>query len=369
MKITLITDLYSVKEDDPHTPRTLYDFVQSWRADGHDVSVIKPNFILNSFIRKKPFYKTGKYGDILNLNFHLPFIFISKKVKAELKDSIIIAHMPSGILFADKLNLPFVAGIHQSDIDVLTKPIYKFYFGKRLYKALKNAYLISCRSEHLKKKLLNLYPEFENKTFIASSGIDEEIILEREILLSNPTKVFTCANFKRRKNIDKIIEAIGGDKNFTLTIAGSGEREKYLHKLAKNFNNINFLGQIKNKEVLKYMRKSDIFILPSVNETLGIVYLEAMASGCITVGTKDTGIDGIIKDNENGFLIKPETDDIKDILYKIKSMDNNELKALQDNSFQTIRNYTKIICAKNYLQHILKFRNETDLNEHVFGSM
>src|SRR5574344_1000365 len=183
MKILLITDLYPVKENEETTPRTLFDFAQGWKNLGHEVYVIKPNFILNSIIRKKPFYKQGNYGNVLNLNFWLPFCGkINRKISAD----IIIAHMPSGILYADKLKLPFIAGIHQSDIDVLTKPLYKFYFGKRLLKALRNSKAIACRSFVLKNKLLKLYPEFEEKTFVAPSGIEESIIEKREVNISNP---------------------------------------------------------------------------------------------------------------------------------------------------------------------------------------
>ena len=360
MKIVLITDLYPVSEDEKFTPRTLFDFVKSWQKLGNDVCVVRPNFILNSFVRKKPFYKSGVYGTILNLNFFLPFVGRIKKPGCIKDADIVIAHMPSGILFADKLNIPFIAGIHQSDIDVLTKPLYKLYFKKRLSDALKNSVAIACRSEHLKDKLLTLYPEFKNKTFVASSGIDEKIIIKREINFSNLVKIFTAANFKKRKNIYKLIRGIGGDKNFFLKIAGSGECEKELKKLAQNFDNIEFVGYLKHEDILKIMRESDVFILPSENETLGLVYLESMASGCITVGTKNTGIDGIIKNGQNGFLIEPTVTEIKRVLNLIKNMDDNSLKSLGENSFRTIEKFTKTECAENYLQQILKFLNEND---------
>ena len=119
--------------------------------------------------------------------------------------------MPSGILFADKLELPFVAGIHNSDLEVLTNPLYKFHLKKRLEKALTNAKAIACRSFVIKDKLLKLYPEFESKTFTAPSGIDENIIHPSPFTPHpSPIKVLTCANFKKRKNIDKVIEACKG---------------------------------------------------------------------------------------------------------------------------------------------------------------
>ena len=39
-------------------------------------------------------------------------------------------------------------------------------------------------------------------------------------------------------------------------------------------------------------------------KTFGLVYLEAMARGCITVASRDEGFDGIIQDGVNGFLCK-----------------------------------------------------------------
>ena len=41
MKILFITDLYPVKENEKTTPRTLFDFVQEWKAAGNEVDVIK----------------------------------------------------------------------------------------------------------------------------------------------------------------------------------------------------------------------------------------------------------------------------------------------------------------------------------------
>ena len=48
----------------------------------------------------------------------------------------IIAHMPSGIIWANKIakkyKKPLICGVHVSDIEVLKKPLYKTYFAKQL---------------------------------------------------------------------------------------------------------------------------------------------------------------------------------------------------------------------------------------------
>lgn len=394
MNILFITDLYPVKSDEKTTPRTLLAFVEEWEKMGHNVDILKPNFILNSFLRGKPFYKSGQYEDVFNVNYWTPFWFDVKRkfngnsrlgTLAQLNKhnyNIVVAHMPSGILFADKLGLPFVAGIHNSDIEVLTNPLYKIHFKPRLEKALKNAKAIACRSFVLQDKLLKLYPEFEEKTFVAPSGIDKKaaIFLDAKqnekhsadtnfsrftshISLSSdmnhslltthhsPIKVLTCAHFKKRKNIDKVIKACKGLECFELTVIGDGKERKKLEKIDKN---VIFTGRLPHDEVLAKMRNSDIFVLPSVGETFGMVYLEAMASGCITVCTKGDGIDGIIKDRENGFLTEPNSESIKETLLNIKNLTKEELNSLYTNSFNTIQHYTSTLCAERYLQQILK---------------
>lgn len=357
MNILFITDLYPVSENEKTTPRTLLDFAQEWEKQGHNVNVIKPNFILNSFLRGKPFYKNGQYGKVFNVNYWTPFWF---NIKSKIPDflsscppsSLIVAHMPSGILFADKLGVPFVAGVHNSDLEVLTNPLYKFHFKRRLEKALHNAKAIACRSFVIKDKLLKLYPEFKNKTFTAPSGVKKEIIKKDfHNLNKEKIKVLTCANFKKRKNIDKVIEACKGLENFELTVIGDGKERKSLEKIDKS---VKFTGHLPHNQVLEKMHNSDIFILPSIGETFGMVYLEAMSQGCITICTKDDGISGIIKDGENGFLTLPISNEIRKILLNIKDMDDDRLNAMRYNSFHTIKEYTSDRCASEYLQQMFK---------------
>ena len=347
MKILVITDLYPIKEDEKYTPKTIYAFVQEWKKQGHEVKVIKPNFILNSFIRKKPFYKSGIYGEVENINYWLPFLGnLADKIKTELQADIIVAHMPSGLIFANQLGLNFCAAVHSSDIEVLTNPMYSFYFKSELERAYSNARKIACRSFAIKKKFLKLHPEFEAKTFVAPSGTEVNAI-NREWIQKDKIKILTCGQLIKRKNIDKVVLACEELNNVELTVIGSGPSENKLRRLSDK---PVFLGQLPHKEVLSRMREADIFILPSVNETFGMVYLEAMASGCITVCTRNDGIDGIINDEENGFLT--DTDNVKETLLRILSYsDKNKILF---NAYNTILLYNARIVAENYIKNILE---------------
>lgn len=354
MKILMITDLYPVKSEEINTPKTLYNFVQSWICQGHKVDVIKPNFILNSFLRKKPFYKTGWYENVYNVNYFTPFWF---NIKNKLKDidfesyDKIFAHMPSGEIFALHLGVEFTAGVHSSDFEVLSNPLYKFYFKSELEKAHKKASKIACRSYALKEKFIKNYPMHIHKTFVALSGVDIESKTNNSIkqkprymdgIKSDYKRVLTCANLIKRKNVDKLIEACNKIDNIQLTVIGDGSEKEKLRKMTTD---TVFLGRLSQDRVFERMRASDIFVLPSVNETFGLVYLEAMACGCITVGIKGEGIDGIIEDGVNGFLC--EVDELETKLREIiKRDDLNEIAA---RAVETAKKYTNETCAKNYL--------------------
>lgn len=395
MKILFITDLFPIKPNETTTPVTLYNFVIEWIKQGHSVDVIKPNFIFNSFLRGKPFYKTGFYDfngvKIFNVNYWTPFLFdikqkllkysksecLKEKKKGEENIStsshilqltsyydIVIAHMPSGIIFTDKLNIniPLICGVHCSDIEVLKNPLYKFYFKNHLKNAFKKANKIACRSFVLQRKFNKLMPEFATKTFVANSGVNTLSTYGHPVIVHNsPFTILTCANLIKRKNIDKLILAMKDLEGFKLKIIGDGKELKNLqNKVQLNSleQKVEFLGLLPHEKVLQEMLKAYIFILPSINETFGMVYLEAMASGCITVCTKNDGIDGIIKDGENGFLTEPTIEGIKETLLRIKNFDavksaSYNLEKIIENSLNTVKEYTPENCAKNYLKNII----------------
>ena len=222
-----------------------------------------------------------------------------------------------------------------------------------MLKALNNANKIFCRSYVLKDKLANLYPKYKEKTFVVPSGVDEKIILTDlpHNINTEKLKILTCANFKKRKNIDKVILALKYFDNVELTVVGDG---KGINKLKKLDKRTIFTGRLEHEKVIELMRQSDIFILPSVNETFGMVYLEAMASGCITMCCENEAIDGIIRFGENGFTVKPDEDYISDIVYRIAlDMDENSLNHIRKNALDTAKKYTKKSCAENYINMLV----------------
>jgi glycosyltransferase involved in cell wall biosynthesis len=85
--------------------------------------------------------------------------------------------------------------------------------------------------------------------------------------------------------------------------------------------NVIFLGKLPHSEVIKYMSsKCDVFSLPSWQEGFGIVYIEAMNNGIPVIGIKGQGIEDVIEDRKNGFLVEPkDVDDLADTIDYILS--------------------------------------------------
>lgn len=95
----------------------------------------------------------------------------------------------------------------------------------------------------------------------------------------------------------------------TLEIVGSGSEMERFQALCRELSverSVHFHGFLPNADVLAEMGKAQFFCMPSVDEGFGIVYLEAMASGCITIGTEGEGIADLIVHGVNGFLVPPD---------------------------------------------------------------
>ena len=97
-----------------------------------------------------------------------------------------------------------------------------------------------------------------------------------------------------------------------LTVIGQGPQREALENLCRELSvsdSVRFLGQIPNEEVFREMCTASYFVMASKPEGFGIVYLEAMAAGCVTVGTEGEGISDVIRHGENGFLVPADDPD------------------------------------------------------------
>jgi glycosyltransferase involved in cell wall biosynthesis len=69
---------------------------------------------------------------------------------------------------------------------------------------------------------------------------------------------------------------------------------------------VRFWGLRPHTELLQLYAQADVFAMPSLTEAFGAVFLEAMAAGVVTLGTRVGGIPEIIEDGRNGLLVNPD---------------------------------------------------------------
>lgn len=128
-----------------------------------------------------------------------------------------------------------------------------------------------------------------------------------------PCSLLQVSNLIRQKHVDTTLTAFAQVKKAhpeaRLTVIGRGPERENLESLARELGvarDVRFTGQLPNEEVLAEMARTQFFCMPSVREGFGIVYLEAMASGCLTMGTRGEGVADLIENGKNGFLVPPE---------------------------------------------------------------
>ncbi len=124
--------------------------------------------------------------------------------------------------------------------------------------------------------------------------------------------IFCCGNLYGRKDIPLLVrafEAISAEfPEIQLRIAGDGPDRESISKLVKSLScrdRIHLLGSIEHSAVQEEMRSADIFALVGWAEPFGVVFLEAMASGCAVVVSADAGVAEILEHGETAMLTKP----------------------------------------------------------------
>ena len=115
--------------------------------------------------------------------------------------------------------------------------------------------------------------------------------------------------------------------------------------------NVTFHGQMKRDDAQKIVREADCLIMVSSREAFGLVYIEAMAKGCVIVGTRGQGIDGIVKHGENGFLCKArDVDGLADVIKTIVALPKEQLKQISQKAVSTANDMTDRKVAERYIK-------------------
>lgn len=138
------------------------------------------------------------------------------------------------------------------------------------------------------------------------NGIEKEFIHFKPKDKKEPSdRIIFMGRLDPVKRVEWIVQAAQNleDKHFVLY----GPLQGYSNETLKNWEAIPNLEIISRKyekhDFIKWVSESDIYVLPSIRESLGITLLEAMALGVVPIASNALGPMDIIENNENGFII------------------------------------------------------------------
>ena len=184
--------------------------------------------------------------------------------------------------------------------DQLTK---KYVHQKILPKLVKNIDLIFSTGFDAANELKILTNQ---NVIVQPSGIND-IFFEKfdKSFEYSRFKIITVANLFSKKNISLILDISESLPQCDFVIVGSGPEEKYLRSLIKEkkIKNVNMVGFKTPIEVKNYYDNSDCYLLTSFAEGTPTSSLEAMACGLPIVSSTAGGLNHIVKEYENGFIV------------------------------------------------------------------
>ncbi|MBR3365848.1 glycosyltransferase [Candidatus Saccharibacteria bacterium] len=184
-------------------------------------------------------------------------------------------------------------------------------------------------------------------------GEPSKKILEKYHLEKDRPRVLYIGRIDPEKSIENVIKAfskvLSKIPEAEFILIGDGADKSRLEKLTENLEitgDVHFLGRILPPDLYELYRTGSVFATASETETQGIVLIEAAATGLPLVAVDAGAVKEICRNNENGFLCKP--DDIDKIASSL-------VKILSDKKLQKKMSEASLKIAKTHdLNHTLE---------------
>ena len=395
MKILLLTSNYPADDIPKDVTPVVHYFAKEWTHMGHEVLVIHnqtvfPRLIypllrlfkkvlmnvagfnfVSSSIPEKKYELDGVKVCRLCIKKRYPnapfskksYLSQEKKIKEILQKEQFVPELIIGHWLTPQLRL--VCDIRKEFAAKTAIIIHEYPeilnrdYGKKSEEYLKEIDVYGFRAVKLREMFKAPYPSLMEKPyFICHSGVPEKYLETGFHVVKSPLKKFTfVGSLVKRKYPECLMEALKGyHDDFVINYIGSGPMESNLRDLINKYDltsRVKMFGRIPRDKVNEVMNETDCFIMISKDETFGLVYLEAMAHGCITIGAEKEGIDGVIVNGENGFLCEAgNADALRDLINRINHCDADSIAEVSRKARLTAMAYTNYNVAKKYLENV-----------------
>jgi glycosyltransferase involved in cell wall biosynthesis len=221
---------------------------------------------------------------------------------------------------AARIGVPLVTTFHGYDATMsrskllTSRKISWIIYALNMADLARRGDLFVCVSNFIRGRVVELgFPE--RLTRLHYIGVDESAFLDSEEDPDRPV-VLHIARLVEKKGTSYLLEAFARlaarYPTARLVVIGDGPLKDPLLKHAEQLgigDRVDWLGALPHAQVKHWLRRASIFCLPSVtaangdSEGLGMVLLEASASGLPTLATNHGGIPEAVKDGVTGHLV------------------------------------------------------------------
>lgn len=220
-------------------------------------------------------------------------------------------------VLSKKYNIPYVVAVRNTDVNAFFK--YMLNLRPRGNRILQDANRVFFLSESYKKQVLFHYVRKElqekvlEKTNVIPNGMDDfwfnNIFFARQPrkIDDNRIKLIYAGRIDKNKNITTTQKAVDllrlEGYEATLTVIGRID-DKNVYKEIKKHKFTKILPVMSKEDLLKQYRQHDIFVMPSITESFGLVYIEALSQGLPIIYSKGQGFDKQIKNSFIGYDVE-----------------------------------------------------------------
>ncbi|MDA3918438.1 MAG: glycosyltransferase family 4 protein [Deltaproteobacteria bacterium] len=315
--------------------------VFSWRNSIHDCGFKGAyTYILFAAFKLWKFNRTEKF-DILHYFFSLPTGLLSLFPWAFKNTPYIVSLRGSDVPYYDIYNKK----VHL--LNLILKPVNTYIW--------RNAKEVVALSRGLKATAMKTASKQSFK--VIPNGVETDLfnpgLCKKKS--ANKFRLITVSRLINRKGIDHVLAALAAlkDKDIELLIVGIGNYENTLKKMCSELklnDCVTFYGYCLREQLFKLYNKADVFILPSLAESFGLVFTEAMACGLPVIGGRTGGVPDLIK-SENGILVEPgNIKEIKSAIVKMKQGQKMRVCMGEANRLRVLEHYSWGSVAQKYYQ-------------------
>ncbi len=275
-----------------------------------------------------------------------------------------VAYMAKKILLSEGRYVPVITTLHGTDITLVGKhrtfaPVVSFSINK--------SDGVTAVSDYLRKETQSLF-DIKKDIKVIYNFIDFDRFKKvdkdhfKKLIAPNGERILThVSNFRKVKRVEDVIHVfkrVYEKVPSKLLLVGDGPERQNLEELCREIglcHEIRFLG--KQDAVEELLAISDLFILPSGNESFGLAALEAMACEVPVISSNVGGIPEVNIHGETGYL--SEIGDVESMAKHAISilLDEEVLQRFRANALAQARRFDiKHILPQyeEYYQHILE---------------